>query len=119
MSTASWLTYFTLNSIAPREISWRLGADLPEDEAKVVIPSLQEFQIGEDSEGRRLRDAAVAWAFRHDDAEFPRVVDCFIAEEQRHAGELARFLALNGQGVLRRNGAERVFRLLRHLTGTL
>src|SRR5262245_58932489 len=96
VSMRLWITYFQLNAVASRDIPWERGADLPGDEAAFVIPSIQEFQIGECSEGTRLRRAAARWAARHGDDDFPLVVDLFIAEEQRHAAELARFLQLNG-----------------------
>ncbi len=82
-----------------------------------VVPSLQEFQIGKCSDGAHLRAAAAAWVTRHDDEDLTRAMDLFIAEEQRHAAELARFLSLNGHGVRATSAGDSAFRLLRHLTG--
>ena len=117
MSMQLWLTYFTLNATAPRRIPWDLGADLPDEEVRFIVPSIQEFQTGESSDGNRLRAAAAAWAERHADADFPRVVNLFIAEEQRHAAELARFLKLNGHPVRTGTAGDSAFRWLRHMTG--
>ena len=64
MNTQHWLTYFDLNAIAPRKIPWDLGADLPDEETRFIVPSIQEFQTGESSDGDRLRAAAAAWAAR-------------------------------------------------------
>jgi hypothetical protein len=119
MYTQLWLTYFTLNALALRRIPWDLGADLPAEEIRFIVPSIQEFQAGESSDGNRLRAAAAVWAVRHADADFPRVVDLFIAEEQRHAAELARYLVLNGHPVRARTAGDSAFRFLRHLTGRL
>lgn len=119
MSMRLWLTYFHLNATAPRSISWDLGADLPDDEIRFIVPSIQEFQTGECSDGNRLRAAAAAWGARHADADFPSVINLFIAEEQRHAAELARYLLLNGHPVRTRTAGDSAFRLLRHLTGRL
>jgi len=80
---------------------------------------VQEFQIGESSDGTRLRAAAAAWAAQSGDAGFVQVIELFIAEEQRHAAELARFLSINGHGVARSSPGDLAFRLLRHLTGGL
>lgn len=43
----------------------------------------------------------------------------FIAEEQRHARDLATFLAINGIPLARSTGPDRAFRFLRHCLGTL
>ena len=119
MSVSLWLTYFDLNAIAPRGIPWGLGADLPADEARLIVPSLQEFQIGESSEGARLQAAAAVWAARHDEEDLPRVMSLFIGEEQRHAAELERFLSLNGYAAISHSAGDAAFRALRHLTGGL
>lgn len=119
MSLSMWITYFTLNS-GWRDIPWELGPDLPFGEAAWVIPSLREFQRGESSDGARLRRAASVWAGRHHHEPGPllHALDLFIAEEQRHAAELARYLALNGHATLPRCGSDTVFRLLRRVTGS-
>ncbi len=119
MSARSWVVYFTLNRVALRGIDWAAGPDLPPGEAAAVVSSLREFQVGERSEGRRLRAAAAAWVARHGDTPYLKALDLFIAEEQRHAAELARFLSLNGHAPLRATAGDAAFRLLRHLTGTL
>ena len=119
MNSRLWLTYFSLNAVAPRGIPWEVGADLSGDEALWVAPSLQEFQLGESSEGRRLLAAASAWAARHDDEELPRVMSLFIAEEQRHAAELGRYLMLNGHRLRWRTTGDSCFRLLRRFSGRL
>ncbi len=119
MSLPLWLTYFSLNAAAPREIPWEIGADLPSGESRRVVPSLQEFQLGESSDGARLLAAAAAWAVRHDEPDLPRVMRLFVAEERRHAAELARFLSLNGHGLRRRSAGDSCFRLLRRSTGGL
>ena len=43
----------------------------------------------------------------------------FIAEEQRHARDLGRFLTINGIPLVRTTITDRVFRRLRHLVGGL
>jgi hypothetical protein len=119
MSLSMWVTYFTLNA-ASHDIPWELGADLPPGEAAWVVPSLREFQRGESSGGSRLRRAASGWARRHhqDEDALLRVLGLFIAEEQRHAAELARFLALNGHAAIRCCGPDVLFRILRRVTGS-
>lgn len=119
METALWVRYFTFNAGAGREIPWRVGADLGDEEARVVVPSLQEFQIGESSDGRRLLRAAARWAGRAGDTSLVEAMSLFVAEERRHASELERFLRVNGRATIRTSPADTAFRVLRRLTGGL
>ncbi len=119
MRTNLWLRYFSFNARAVRDIPWEIGADLPAEEVHIVVPSLREFQIGESSDGSQLLCAADRWAARAGDESLPEAIALFVAEEQRHAAELERFLLINGQGIERRNTADTAFRVLRHLTGGL
>ena len=51
--------------------------------------------------------------------EYVLALQLFIAEEQRHARDLGRFLELAGIPPIRSNPLDRIFRLLRHTLGTL
>jgi hypothetical protein len=84
-----------------------------------VSASLQEFQAGEYSEGRHLYQFAREYAARTGDYEYLRAIRLFIAEEQRHALHLARFLTINDIPLVRTTFADRVFRRLRTLVHSL
>jgi hypothetical protein len=57
---------------------------------------LQEFQQGEGLEGGHFFRCARAYAVTSGDIDYAEVHYLFMAEEQRHARDLARFLALAG-----------------------
>ncbi len=81
--------------------------------------SLKEFQAGESSEGKHLLRYAQEYAQRTGDQEYIPAVRLFIAEEQRHARDLGRFLTINNIPLVPTTPTDRVFRKLRHLFGGL
>ena len=77
------------------------------------------FQRGESSEGRHLLRCAQQYAAKTGDRDYVAALRLFIAEEQRHAHDLGRFLEINGIPLAKKSLLDRVFRGLRHLAGTL
>lgn len=75
--------------------------------------------MGETSEGRHLYHYAKEYAQRSGDCEYLGAIQLFIAEEQRHARNLARFLKLNQIPTLETTFLDRIFRRLRHMFGGL
>ena len=118
-TSAYWRRYFETNERSLLEIPWHAGPELSEPEALAIAASVQGFQRGESSEGTRLRRYARAWAERTGDFDYIGAVALFIAEEQRHARDLGRFLELNDIPLQEKNAPDRVFRGLRHLLGNL
>jgi bacterioferritin (cytochrome b1) len=80
---------------------------------------MQEFQRGESSEGKHLYHYAERYANQTGDYDHLYALRLLIAEEHRHARDLARFLQLNGIPLVRRTFADSVFRRLRNLFGSL
>lgn len=117
--SAGWRRYFEHNAGSLLDIPWHAGPDLTPDESAAIAASLQEFQAGERSEGRHLYRAAQDYARRTGDADYLAAIRLFIAEEQRHARDLGRFLTLNGIPLVETTFADRVFRRLRVLLPTL
>jgi hypothetical protein len=72
-------------------IPWQRGSELTEAERDLIAPSIQEFQQGEGLEGGHFFRCVRAYARRSGDLAAHRL---FMAEEQRHASDLARFLEL-------------------------
>src|SRR5207248_526695 len=83
-------------------------------ELAAITRSLQGWQLGETSDGRHLRAAAVRYAERVGDPDYPPVVDLFIREEQRHGELLGRFLDLAGAGRVTSDWGDRLFRAARY-----
>jgi hypothetical protein len=111
MTEADWLRYFRANSADPG-LPWDDGYRLSGAERTVVIESIQQFQLGENAQGRRLLERAQTL-----NAQYAGALRLFIQEEQRHSYFLGRFLALQGEGCLRRHWVHALFRKLRGFAG--
>jgi hypothetical protein len=118
-STREWVEYFRMNRSRLLPIPWGLGGELRAAERAAIARSIQAFQLGESSEGRNLMGYARTWAARSGDADYVEAIGLLIAEEQRHARDLGRFMELNGIPRIRRRWTDTVFRRLRNLVGTL
>jgi hypothetical protein len=115
-TSLDWLSYFTLNTMEP-SLPWDDPYRLTPEERTCVGPSIQQFQLGESSEGRGLLRRARQHGQAHSDPQFPEAVLLFIQEEQRHSRILGRFLDLNGISRLGRHWVDTVFRRVRALAG--
>jgi len=111
----AWRIHFERNAASLPPIPWEVGADLTDEESVAIAASLQEFQAGKYSEGHHLHRFAREYAATTGDYEFLKAIRLFIAEEQRHALYLGRFLALNGIPLVDTTIADWVFRRLRNL----
>jgi hypothetical protein len=118
-SSTDWVRYFEANRAALLDIPWEIGAELTECERRAVQRSVQEFQCGEQSEGRHFFRYAEGHVARTGDQNYLVALRLFIAEEHRHARDLAHFLAINGIPLVRRTLSDSAFRKLRHVIGTL
>jgi hypothetical protein len=91
-------------------IPWQRGAELTPAERDLVAPSVREFQQGEGLEGGHFLRCVRTWAEREGDLDYIEAHRAFMAEEQRHARDLARFLHLAGIPLLtRRSWLNRLF----------
>ena len=118
-SSCEWRDYYEKNARSLLEIPWDVGGDLTKNERDAIGESVQGFQAGESSEGRHLYRYAEKYADISGDRDYLAAIKLFIAEEQRHARDLARFLHLNDIPTLKTTFPDRVFRKLRHLFGGL
>jgi len=118
-STHKWLAHFRRNARALLPIPWEVGADLAASEKAAITSSIQAFQLGETSEGRHLMRYARDWAERSGNRGYVHAIRALIAEETRHAGDLGRFMDLNGIDRIERGWTDSVFRRLRNTVGSL
>jgi hypothetical protein len=116
-STPRWIEHFELNRARQPAVPWELGAKLTDAERAIVIDSIKQFQLGESGEGRHLKKCARVHAERAGELDYPKAVDLFIAEEQRHSAMLGQFLDLAGEERLAKSKVDGIFRWLRHLMG--
>src|SRR3954466_14782926 len=110
-----WLQYFQSNSWP--EMPWADSYRLTPDETHAVAASVQQFELGEGSEGNAFIRRARIFAEDRNDTDFVPTLQLFIQEEQRHSGALGRFLDLHGIPHLKKHWLDQCFRRLRRLAG--
>jgi hypothetical protein len=115
--TLGWCVYFRVNRRRLIHIPWKRGAELTAEERAVLIPSIQEFQLGESSDGANLKRLARQYAAETGDLAYPQAMNLFIAEEHRHSRYLGRFLDLADAPRLESSWTDSVFRVLRRALG--
>jgi hypothetical protein len=112
-----WSSYFRSNAWDPAEIAFDDSYQLSPEERRAIAPSVQQFQLGENAEGRRLQNRGRAYAAATGDDEFPVALKLFIQEEQRHSATLLRFMQRQGIAALGSHWVDRIFRRVRVLAG--
>ena len=112
-----WREYFHQNAGALLPIPWEMGVSLTDGERAAIAASVQEFQLGESSEGKHFQGLAREYAQRTGDDEYVFALRLFIGEEHRHARDLGRVLDLAGIPRIGHTWPDAVFRWLRHRAG--
>ncbi len=108
---ADWIRYFEQNRWP--ELKW--VASLTAEEREAVTPSLRQFQLGENSDGRTLLRLGREFAEARGEGDYPRSLELFVKEEQRHAAMLGRLLDVEGIARLQEDRVDGVFRWMRKL----
>jgi 4-hydroxy-3-methylbut-2-enyl diphosphate reductase len=116
-TSRQWVRHFRANAESPDEIPWDNPQRLSASERAAVLRSIQIFQLGESGGGSRLLRAAEKYSRRHDDRPYVKALRLLVAEEQRHAELLGRFLSREGTAVITRQWTNGVFRRVRNLIG--
>ncbi len=116
-TSAAWVAHFRRNAASLLPIPWQRGAELTPAERSAVAASIQGFQLGESAEGKHLYRCAREHAAAAGDPDYAEAVRLFIAEEGRHARDLARFLGLGGVPLIERTAGDSIFRRLRKFGG--
>lgn len=116
-SSEAWCAYFRSNADSLFHLPWEREPQLTDEERTAIAKSIQTFQLGESGEGRHFIRAAERYSVGTTDANYVTATRLFIAEEQRHARDLGRFMDLAGIPRIRKEWSYRVFRRLRHLAG--
>ena len=114
-TSAEWIAYFEDNKLRLLPQPWDDTYRLTPRETATILKSLQQFQLGESSEGNHLKAHAARYAERSGDADYPAALTLFIQEEQRHAASLGRFMVQQHLPLAHSNPVDGVFRLLRRV----
>ncbi len=111
-----WQQYFLANQELLVPLPWNCDYRLTDPERHIVSRSLATFQLGESSEGAHLMRVARAYSEQVGDPMFVDTVKLFIGEEQRHAGDLRRFMAQEDIPLVRHHWSDAGFRRLRRFS---
>lgn len=114
-TSSEWLEYFQFNRQHLLPIHWESSELINDIEKTNISSSIRSFQLGESSEGTNLLKAARAYAAVSGDTFYVEALKLFIAEEQRHAADLGRFMKLQGIALAKRHWTDSIFRKLRKL----
>jgi hypothetical protein len=112
-----WCSYFLANSEAADDLPWGDPYVLSPRERSEIQDSIQQFQLGERSNGARLLKRGQVYADATMDPDFVPVLSLFIREEQRHSACLLRFMRRQGIPLVTKHWVDNIFRLLRGLAG--
>ena len=116
-----WLSYFRANQTEPGEIPWDHAQAPPQGIARFLIPSLQQFQLGEGASGVTFLELGRRHAVVSGDQDFGldlcEALALFIGEEQRHSRMLCRYLRSMGAPLLEKHWMDKMFRRTRKLAG--
>jgi len=107
---SKWVQYYRRNNQNLKYIHWDDNYKLTTNEREIIIKSIQQFQLGENSEGKHLIKRAQEYVHQTQDQDYYEALIEFIKEEQRHARDLGRFMKVQGIPLLRRHWVDNVFR---------
>lgn len=113
MTFKSWLSYYQSNSGNFDHIEWNDLDKITLEELDTITSSIQQFQKGENSEGKNL----IRYAEEFGDKDYFDSIILFIKEEQRHAMVLSEFMELNSIPKINEHWVDNVFRKLRVFSG--
>jgi hypothetical protein len=108
-----WVRYFTQNHQRRESIPWHQGVSVAPGLRRVLLPSLQRFQIGESGDGAHLLNVAPATG----DPYYTAALELFVQEEQTHARLLAQAIDALGGEVVGRHWSDTCFVWLRRAAG--
>lgn len=107
-----WLNHFKRNQNQFSHINWKLNDALSAKEAQIITSSIQQFQKGENSEGKHL----ILYAKKHGDPIYLETIKLFIKEEQTHALILGKYMKTHNIKKIKAHWIDDVFRGLRKLS---
>jgi hypothetical protein len=112
----SWIEYFQEKE--RRQYSFdAVSTPLSDEEKQRITHSIQQFELGENAEGRNFLAAAERYAEQSGDSEYPLALQLFIREEQRHSRFLREFMIEEDIPRLEKHWVDSWFRKIRKLAG--
>jgi hypothetical protein len=115
--SAFWRRHFLAAVSTGDCLPWDHPTTLSRAESRCIESSIQQFQLGEGSSGRRLLQRGGEFANATANPDFLEALALFVKEEQRHSGYLLRFMQREGIPASSSHWVDTVFRRLRVLAG--
>lgn len=112
-----WIHHFNRSENRHRELNWKDGYRLSEDEKNLVSPMLAQFQKGERSEGAIFRNKADRFLRKTEDKSYLEALSLFVTEEQGHAELLTRFMEREDIPPIHSHTNDHLFKLVRRMGG--
>lgn len=107
-----WLNHFKTNQNQFNHITWCTHSELTSKEISIITSSIQQFQKGENSEGKHL----IQYAKQQGDTTYLQTIKLFIKEEQKHALVLGKYMETHKIDKIKSHWIDGVFRNLRKLS---
>lgn len=117
-TSAEWIHYFE-NNLQQKRIDWSQPTSITDAELKLILRSLQAWQLGETSEGYHLITASKKYAQQHNDPCYTDAVKLFIKEEQKHGNNLGRYLDAVQQPRIKKDWGDTMFRTIRGINTSM
>lgn len=114
---SSWIHYFRHNNWSTVQFEFRNVPTLSSEERDLLSASLQQFQLGEGSDGLGLLRRCRQFSGQNAHPDLPEAMLLFIREEQRHAAVLGHFLDQECIPRLQQHWVDQLFRKIRNLAG--
>jgi len=113
-----WIAHFKENLLQKR-INWAQETNITQNEIKIILHSLQAWQLGETSEGKQLIAAAEKYATKISEPGYVDAIKLFIKEEQKHGNNLGLYLDRINHPRIKQNWGDSLFRTVRHLNTSM
>lgn len=117
MMATDWIVLFASRTASRELLPWPHARTLTDNELRLVSGSIQQFQLGEGSDGSGLIRRGLESRLAALNPNFIPSLELFIQEEQRHSRHLASFLQREGVALLQQHWVDRVFRRVRKFAG--
>jgi len=117
-TSIQWVDYFKKN-LGVNRVDWTQSPVITEKEIRVILKSLQAWQLGETSDGNHLLNATRKYAEAIGDGYYVRAVELFIQEEQKHGRNLGRYLDLIHKPRIQKNWGDTIFRKIRYYNSSM
>jgi hypothetical protein len=112
-----WLNHFEYHAQHPRRLPHDLSEVLSPEERRLIARSIATFQLGEQSGGTTLLQAAKRFAYAQRLPALIRITELLIHEERRHAALLRWFMEDHQIPLKSTDWTDWVFRRVRRIAG--